>query len=202
MVVLSFWFLSLYFWNMSFFVFILDAIFCGTFFFFFQDSVWLVKSSWCVHCCTIHKFFWVSDSCRSEFALWWFFVRKKLSSQYWQFFFLFRLDYQTILVFISLRDRAAFLGLIMRFFTCWCYLGLLNNCFQFFFCGIMSFYVSISDLVFLVTSFSIFDHSVWLILSFRWAQFDSFIQFHWGSGHYTSEFELECFCLIKVITNW
>ena len=42
-----------------------------------------------------------------------------------------------------------------------------------FFCGIMSFYVSISDAVFLVTSFSIFDHSVWLILSFRCAHFYS-----------------------------
>ena len=31
-----------------------------------------------------------------------------------------------------------------------------------FFTGIMSFYVSISDAVFLVTSFSIFDHSDWL----------------------------------------
>ena len=28
-----------------FFVFILDAIFCGTNFFIFQDSVWLVKKS-------------------------------------------------------------------------------------------------------------------------------------------------------------
>ena len=32
---------------MSFFVFIFDAIFCGTNFFIFEDSVWLVKSSWC-----------------------------------------------------------------------------------------------------------------------------------------------------------
>ena len=31
-----------------------------------------------------------------------------------------------------------------------------------FFPGIMSFYVSISDAVFLVTRFSIFDHSDWL----------------------------------------
>ena len=30
---------------MSFFVFIFDAIFCGTNFFIFEDSVWLVKSS-------------------------------------------------------------------------------------------------------------------------------------------------------------
>ena len=28
-----------------FFVFVLDAIFCGTNFFIFQDTVWLVKSS-------------------------------------------------------------------------------------------------------------------------------------------------------------
>ena len=35
-----------------------------------------------------------------------------------------------------------------------------------FFCGTMSFYVSISDAVFLVTKISIFDHSVWLTLSF------------------------------------
>ena len=66
----------------------------------------------------------------------------------------------------------------------------------------MSFYVSISDAVFLVKSFSSFDHSVWLILLFSCAHFFSFIQFYWGSGHCTSEFELECFYLNKVITNW
>ena len=38
------------------------------------------------------------------------FVRKKLSSQFWQFFYLFGPDYQTFLVFINLKDRAAFLG--------------------------------------------------------------------------------------------
>ena len=100
---------------MSFFVFILDAIFCGTKFFIFQDIMWLVKLSWCVHCCSIQQYYWVSYRCRSEFTLWWFFVRKQLLSQYWQFFLLFGLDYQTFLVFINLRDRAAFLGLIMLF---------------------------------------------------------------------------------------
>ena len=45
-----------------------------------------------------------------------FFVRKMLSSQYWQFFFLFGLDYQTFLVFINFRDRAAVLGLLRHFF--------------------------------------------------------------------------------------
>ena len=66
----------------------------------------------------------------------------------------------------------------------------------------MSFYVSISDAVFLVTSFSIFDHSVWLILSFRCAHFYLFSQIDWGSGCCTSEFALVCFCFNKVITNW
>ena len=71
-----------------------------------------------------------------------------------------------------------------------------------FFCGIMSFYVVISDAVFLVTSFSIFDHSVWLILSFLCAHFYSFIQIDWGSGRCFSEFALVCFCFNKIITNW
>ena len=66
----------------------------------------------------------------------------------------------------------------------------------------MSFYVSISDAVFLVESVSSFDHSVWLILSFRCAHFYSFIQFYWGNGHCISEYELECFYLNKVITSF
>ena len=69
------------------------------FFFIFRDIVWLVKPSYSVYCCSSHQFYWVSDRCRSEFALWWFFVRKKLASQYWQFFFLFGLDSQTFLEF-------------------------------------------------------------------------------------------------------
>ena len=64
-----------------FFLFVLDAIFCGTNFFIFQDIVWLVKSSWCVQYCSIHQFYWFRDRCRSGFALWYFFIRKKLSSQ-------------------------------------------------------------------------------------------------------------------------
>ena len=128
------------------------------------------------------------------------FCPKKLSSHYWQFFLL-GLDYQTFLIFINLKDSAAFLGLTITFllvFGTW-------ECLVFdfsFFCGIMSFYVSISDAVFLVTSFSIFDQSVWLILSFWCASFYPFIDFYWSSGRCTSEFALECFCLNKVITNW
>ena len=39
------WVLVFLFLNYVFFLFILDAIFCGTNFFNFQDSVWLVKKS-------------------------------------------------------------------------------------------------------------------------------------------------------------
>ena len=72
-----------------FFVFILDAIFCGTNFFIFQDSVWLVKKCWWVRCCSNHHFYWVSDRCRSGFVLWWFFVREScrhklvVSTSFW-----------------------------------------------------------------------------------------------------------------------
>ena len=76
-------------------------------------------------------------------------------------------------VFKKLKEKAAFLWSIMHCL-------LVNGTwecliFEFsFFCGIMAFYVSISDAVFLVTSFSIFDHSVWLILSFWWAHYNDF----------------------------
>ena len=71
--IIKFLILVFTFLNMSFFlcfVFILDAIFCGTKFFIFQDIVWPVKSTCRVHCCSFHQFYWVSDRCRSEFALW------------------------------------------------------------------------------------------------------------------------------------
>ena len=59
-------------------------------------------------------------------------------------------------VFIKLKVRAAFLGLIMHF----CSFMLPGSAYfliSIVFCGIMSFYVFISDANFLVTSFSIFD---------------------------------------------
>ena len=74
----EFWVSILVFMFMKnvFFVFILDAIFCATNFFISQDSLWLVKKSWCVHCFYIHQFYWVNDRCRIGFALLWFPVRK------------------------------------------------------------------------------------------------------------------------------
>ena len=115
-----------------FFVFVLDAIFCGTNFFIFQDIVWLVKLSWCVHCCSVQQLHWVSYRCGSEFALWWFFVRKKLSSQYWQFFFLFGLGFQTILELSQNWKSELLFWVDNAFSTCWCYLGVLNNWVHFF----------------------------------------------------------------------
>ena len=129
------------------------------------------------------------------------FLSEKVVVTLWAFFSFWSWLPDFPWVFISLKDSAAFLGFIMHFlivigtWDCFFY-------FSFFFCGIMSFYVSISDAVFLNTSGSIFDHSVWLILSFWCANFYSFIQFYWGSCRCTSEFALDCFCLNKVITNW
>ena len=50
------------------------------FFFIFQDYVWLVKSSCCVHCCSIHRVYWYSDRWGSEFAMWCFFVQKVVTT--------------------------------------------------------------------------------------------------------------------------
>ena len=196
MGVLNFWFWSLCFWNMSFFVFILDTIFCGTIFFVFQDIVWLVKSFWYVHCCSIHQVYCVCGRCRSEFALWWFFVRKSFRHSTGSFYFFLVLTTRHSLSFHKFERQRCFFGVDNALFTCYWYLGRLSFWFQFFFYGIMSFYVSIHF------PFSIFDHSVWLILDFWCAHFYSFIQFYCGSGRCTSEFALECFCLNKVITNW
>ena len=41
----KFLFLVFMFLKYLFFVFVLDAVFCGTNFFVFQDTVWLVKKS-------------------------------------------------------------------------------------------------------------------------------------------------------------
>ena len=120
MGVLSFWFWSLCFWNMSFFVFVLDAIFCGTNFFIFQDSVWLVKKSWWVHCCSNHQSHWVSDRCRSGFLLWWFLseesCRHKLvvSTSFWSWL----LNVSSVLT--SLKYTATV------FLVCYYVLGLLT----------------------------------------------------------------------------
>ena len=117
---------------MSFFVFILGAIFCGTIFFVFQDIVWLVKSFWCVCCWSNHQVFWVSGRCRSEFALWWFFVRKSCRHSTGSFSFFLVLTTRHSLSFQKFERQSCLFGVDNAFFTCWCYLGVLNNWFQFF----------------------------------------------------------------------
>ena len=185
-------------------MFVLDAIFCGKNFCLYQDVVWLVKSSWCVSCCSIHHFYWVSDRCRSKrtCAVVIFLSEKSCCNSSGSFSFFLVLTIRHSLSFHKFEKfRAAFLGLILRFLPVDVTWECLIVDFSFFI-GIMSFYVRISDAVFLVTSFSIFDHSVWLIPSFRCALFYWFIQFYWGSRRYTSEFALVSFCLNRVITGW
>ena len=171
MGVLSFWFWSLCFWNMSFFVFILDAIFCGTFFF----SYFRTLCGWLSH---LDVFFDVRFIISPGLAIveeanlrCGDFLSENFVVTVLAVFLSFLSWLPDISSFHKFERQSCLFGVDNAFFTCWCYLGVLNNCFLFFFCGIMSFYVSISDVVFLVTSFSIFDHSVWLILSFRCAHF-------------------------------
>ena len=110
------------------------------FFFIFQDIVWLVKSSWCVKCCSTHQVYWVSVWCSSGFALWCFFVRKVVTVlavflSFWSWL------PDIPWVFINLKAELSFWGRNCLL-TCLCYLGLSNFWFQFSLCGIMSFYVS------------------------------------------------------------
>ena len=128
MGVLSFWFWSLFFWNMSFFVLSLMRSFVAQFFFFiFQDIVWLVKSSWCVQCCSIHQFYWVSDRCRSGFALRWFFFSEK-SCRYklvvFTSFWSWLVNVSSILT--SLKYTATFFGVVNALWVCWQFMGALS----------------------------------------------------------------------------
>ena len=128
---LSFWIWSLCFWNMSFFVFILDAIFSGANFFIFQDTVWLVKSSWWAHFRSIHQFYWLSDRCRSGFALVVFLSEKScrhklvVSTSFWSWL----LNVSSVLT--SLKYTAAIFWVVNAFGVWWQFRGVLS----FWFCS-------------------------------------------------------------------
>ena len=185
---LSFWFWSLYFWNMSIFVFVLDAIFCGTNFFIFQDSVWLVKKSWWVHCCSNHQFHWVRDRCRSGFVLWWFLseesCRHKLvvSTTFWSWL----MNASSVLT--SLKWAALICWLVNALWVCWLFMGFLD--FGVYVSEILLFFVFVLDTIFCCTNFFIFQDSVWLVKKSWWVQCCSNHQFHWVSDRCRSGFVL------------
>ena len=85
---------------MSFFVFFLDAIFYGTSLFIFQDTVWLVESSWCVQYCSIHQFYRVSHRCSCH--------KLVVSTSFWSWLLI------VSSVLTSLKYTATFFGLLMR----------------------------------------------------------------------------------------
>ena len=109
-----------------FFVFILDAIFCGTYFFIFQDIVWLVKKFWWVDCCSNHQFYLISDRCRGGFALGDFFseesCRQKLvvSTSFWSWL----LNASSVLT--SLKWAVLLFWFPNMFWVCWLFMGLLG----------------------------------------------------------------------------
>ena len=176
--------------------------FCGTNFFIFQGIVWLVKSSWCVHCCSIHQFYCVSDCCWCEFGLWWFFVRKKIVVTVLAVFLSFCSWLSVITwVFKNLKKWAAFLWSIMH---CLLVIGTWEC---------------------LIFDFSFYSVESWLLCVYQWCGFSRYkffhfwsqcladmiiliwsffklLQFDWGSGCCTSEYALDCSCLNKVVTNW
>ena len=107
-------------------MFVLDAIFCGTNFFIFQDSVWLVRKSWWVHCCSNHQFHWVKDRCRSGFALWWFLSEEScchkmaVSTSFWSWL----LNVSSVLT--SFKYTATVFRVVNALWVCWKFKGVLS----------------------------------------------------------------------------
>ena len=137
-------------------------------FFQFQDIMWLVKSSWCVHNCSIHHFYWVSDRCRSGFALWWFFVRKKLSSHIGSFHLLLVLATECFFSLDIFKIHSA------AFLVCYCVVGLLTVhgttkllILVFMFLKYVFFLCS-SLMRFIVVQFFFLQDSVWLVKKSWW----------------------------------
>ena len=87
------------------------------FFFVFKDIMWLVQSSWCVHCCSIHLVSWVSDRCEANLRCGGF-CPKKLSSHYGHFFFLV-LNTRLSLSFHKFERQRCLFGVDNAFFNCY-----------------------------------------------------------------------------------
>ena len=103
--------------------------------------------------------------------------------------------------FHKFERQSCLFGVDNAFFTCWCYLGVLNNWLHFF------LWNHVFLCVYQWCGFSRYKifHFWSQCLADIFTSMCSFLfvfQFYWGSGHCASEFELECFCLNKVITNW
>ena len=112
-VVLSFRFWSSCFWNMSF-VFVLDTIFCGTIFFIFQDSVWLVKKTWWAFVVPIINFIGLAIVAAADLRCGDFCPKKVVVTNCW-FPLPSGLDYWMLLQFWHLwNTRRCFFGLLMR----------------------------------------------------------------------------------------
>ena len=91
------------------------------FFFILQDTVWLVKKSWWVHCCSNHRFYWLSDCWGSGFLLWWSLseriCRHKLvvSTSFWSWL----LNVSSVLT--SMKYTATFSWVVNAFWGSWEY---------------------------------------------------------------------------------
>ena len=139
----------------SFFVFILDAIFCGTNLFIFRTVCGLLGHlSWCLQCCSIHKFTGLAIVAEATWHCGDFLFEKNCRHTTGNFSFFLVFTNRHSLSFHKFERQSCLFGLMM---PCLLVDGTWERLIIDFsiFCGIISFYVSISDVVFLVTSFSI-----------------------------------------------
>ena len=128
----GFWFWFLCSGNMSFLWSSLMRLFVVLIFFIFQDIVWLVKKSWCVLCCSIHQFYWVSDIAEADLRCGEFLSEKNCRHSTGSFSFFLVLTTRYPLSFYKFEKQSCLFDVDNAFFICWCYLVVLNFWFQFF----------------------------------------------------------------------
>ena len=137
-----------------FFVFVLDAIFCGTNFLIFQDTVWLVKSSWYVPFMNSTGLaivaeadlrcgdFLSEENCRHKLVV---------STSFWSWL----LNVSSVLT--SLKCTATTFWIVNALWICWQFIGVVGFWFWSWCFWSMSFFVFILDAIFCGTNFFIFQ---------------------------------------------
>ena len=85
-------------------------------FFIFQDSVWLVKKFWCVHCCSIYQFYWLSYRCRWICSVVNFCHKLVVSTSFWSWIL------NASSVSTSLKYASLLFWFVIALWVCWLFL--------------------------------------------------------------------------------
>ena len=175
--------------------------------------MWLVKSSWCVHCCSIDQVYWVSDRCRSQFALWCF-LSEKVVVTVLAVFLSFWSWLPDIPCFHKFERQSCLFGLIMHFLPVDCtwecliidFIFFLESCLfmclsvmRFFWLQVFPFLITVSgwyyhfDVLIFIHLFSSTGLVVVAQVNLSWSVFVSIKLSKIGSFHERLVLATECF---------